>query len=546
MRGDLRLTDIPDTLSEGEFWATFGRVEHEGLDFKRGAPELTTAMAAMAMSDGGLIVLGISDDRRLEGAGLSQRTFDRVMKAANAIGVDVQLKELLVESTSIVVIAVPQVRQRIVTTPDGRLVRRVGSDNQPLLHDALARFVRAREERPAEEEPIPNAQTTSFDLDLVNEVLSGEGRPSVGYDDLWDALVDLGVAMPAAPPAGPMVLKAAAVLFALDPRSYVAGAAVQLVRRTGVAPGPGPSASRQTIAGPLSRVVDQVLEYVNEHTVQLEAVVGQRRERLPEYPIAVLREAVLNALAHRDYGLVGTTVDVTLWDDRIEIQSPGPLPGHISLDNMREEHYSRNPRIMRTLKSMALVEEYGEGVDRMYREMEARLMEPPLFLPTSSSVTITLRNRAMVGVEDQVWLSLLGQFKLSVQERRLLVAVRREGQVTRRRVRALLPDKNVETLLAGAVTKGLLIRVGTAGGGAYQLSDEVVLRAGSTGVEAQSRKRQMLLDEMRRRGSLSSVEGGELLGEDRVAVRDLLNDLVAAGLAVAEGRTRARRYHAVL
>ena len=82
------------------------------------------------------------------------------------------------------------------------------------------------------------------------------------------------------------------------------------------------------------------------------------------------------------------------------MRSPGPLPGHITIDNMRDEHYSRNPRIMRVLKTMGLVEEYGEGIDRMYREMESRLMEPPAFEATASSVTVTLRNRFLVEVED--------------------------------------------------------------------------------------------------------------------------------------------------
>ena len=127
-----------------------------------------------------------------------------------------------------------------------------------------------------------------------------------------------------------------------------------------------------------------------------------------QYPPAVLREAVLNALAHRDYGLAGATVDVTIWDDRIEVQSPGSLPGHITTDNMRREHFSRNRRVMRVLKILNLVEEYGEGVDRMFNEMEARLMEPPHFSATASSVTVTLYNRSVLSIEDQAWLALLG------------------------------------------------------------------------------------------------------------------------------------------
>ncbi len=179
----------------------------------------------------------------------------------------------------------------------------------------------------------------------------------------------------------------------------------------------------------------------------------------------------------------------------------------------------------------------------MYSEMEARLMEPPLFAATQSSVTVTIRNRFLVEVEDQAWLSLLGHFELSPAERRLLVLARRDDGVTPRRARVALPAVNVESLLAGAVAKGLLVRTGRAGGARYVLSDEIIMRAGASGLEARSRMRQLLLDEIRRRGSLSTAEAVDLLAEDTNVVRHLLWDLVRGGLAVARGRTRARRYY---
>lgn len=108
-----------------------------------------------------------------------------------------------------------------------------------------------------------------------------------------------------------------------------------------------------------------------------------------------------------------------------------------------------------------------------------------------------------------------------------------------------MPTADVDAILRGAVAKGLLVRTGQAGGARYELSDEVVMRAGSSGVEAQARKRQMLLDEVRLRGSISTAEGAELLGEDILLVRHLLNDLTAAGQVVARGQTRARRYYVV-
>ena len=544
MAGVPGIGDIPRQLSPNEFWNLFGRLEHAELDFKRGVPaDIRDTIAAMAMTHGGLIVHGVDDRRCIVGCPLSQNTQDRITRIAAECGVDVQLLALAVGETELTICAVPEIRGRIVTTPDGRLLRRVGGDSQPLRGDAMARFVREREHRAGEDEPLAVVNVSAFDLAAVNQALAAAGRPAVAQDGIERALSDLGVAIAAPPPLESRVLRAALVLFATDPRAHVRGAAVQLVRRAGVGPGPGPAAAREECAGPLAEAVDCCLRFVAAHTRQFEAVTGSRREALPEYPEPVLREAIVNALAHRDYGLAGATVDITVWDDRIEVRSPGPLPGHITLDNMRSEHYSRNPRIMRIMKTMGLVEEYGEGIDRMYREMEARLMEPPVFEATASSVTVTLRNRMLVDVEDQVWLNQLGSDDVTADGRRALVAARREGAVTPRDLRAMLPDTDVAALLARMVNKGLLTRVGRRGGTRYELSDAMVRRAGSPGMAARNRRRQVLLDELRRRGSLSATEAATLLDASPVVARGLLNELVGLGLARAAGRTRARRYH---
>ena len=78
--------------------------------------------------------------------------------------------------------AVPEVRGRIVTTPDGRLLRRVGGDTQPLRGDAMARFVREREHRAGEDQPPVMAQTSAFDPGASNQALAADGRPPVRQD----------------------------------------------------------------------------------------------------------------------------------------------------------------------------------------------------------------------------------------------------------------------------------------------------------------------------------------------------------------------------
>ena len=534
------LSELPLSLTEEEFWSLLGRVEHEQLDFKRGVPtNIRDTISAMAMTHGGLIVHGVDDRRNMIGCPLSQNTQDRITRIASECGVDVQVRTVVVERQELTITAVPEVRGRIVTTPDGRLLRRVGGDSQPLRGDAMARFVREREHRSGEDEPLALLRQETISLDAVNQALTADGRSPVGPTELSRALTDLNVAAAAPPPLGSSVLQAAAILFATKPRDVIRGAAVQLVRRVGVGPGPGPATAREECSVPLVTTVDCCLRFIADHTRSVEAVTGSRRELLHEYPQAVLREAIVNALAHRDYGLKGSTVDISIWDDRVEIHSPGPLPGHITLENMRSEHYSRNPRIMRVLKTVGLVEEYGEGIERMYREMESRLLEPPVFSATDSSVTVTLYNRSVIDVEEQLWLQALEGVDLMADERRLLVEVRRAGgAIAPRQVREVIPEVDTPELLARAQAKGLLARIGNRGGSRYALANLIVPVAGGP----VTKQAQMLLDEIRRRGSLSTPEGVKLIGAPPATVRSLFHRLLHAGLIRAEGKTRARRY----
>jgi len=144
---ELDFSSIPpdgSRLRARAFWRFAGRIEHEQLDFKRSAGHLKEAIPAMAMSRGGVLVLGVSDERRLVGHALDQETLDRVAAVAYESGVEVDVRAIAVGRVPLTLLVVPAVPDRIVTTPDGRLLRRVGSANQPLRGAAVTRFVLAR------------------------------------------------------------------------------------------------------------------------------------------------------------------------------------------------------------------------------------------------------------------------------------------------------------------------------------------------------------------------------------------------------------------
>ncbi|NIV33414.1 MAG: transcriptional regulator, partial [Anaerolineae bacterium] len=77
----------------------------------------------------------------------------------------------------------------------------------------------------------------------------------------------------------------------------------------------------------------------------------------------------MNAVSHRDYALEGSFIQVRLFADRLEVQSPGGLGGHVTVDNILYEQYTRNPHIVRLMEDLGYVERRGLGVDQMIRTM---------------------------------------------------------------------------------------------------------------------------------------------------------------------------------
>lgn len=115
-----------------------------------------------------------------------------------------------------------------------------------------------------------------------------------------------------------------------------------------------------------------------------------------EYPKFVRQEIIVNAITHRDYSIRGTDIQIKIFDDRIVVESPGKLPGLVKVDNIRHTHFSRNPKIAEFLKVYNFVKEYGEGVDRMYKELEAAGLQGPEYRQNAFMLQATVRNKAFL------------------------------------------------------------------------------------------------------------------------------------------------------
>ncbi len=141
---------------------------------------------------------------------------------------------------------------------------------------------------------------------------------------------------------------------------------------------------KQSIIGTIDEQVETAVNFVRRNIQVHARITDTKRVDTFEYPIPAVREAVINALVHRDYSNVGTLIQLAIYSNRIELSNPGTLPPGMTIDMLRESHFSRNPVIAGAMRSLDYIEEFGQGIDLMYREMKTWKLPTPLFMDVAN------------------------------------------------------------------------------------------------------------------------------------------------------------------
>ena len=221
---------------------------------------------------------------------------------------------------------------------------------------------------------------------------------------------------------------AGALLFAQDPSVMMPQARVRVLRYDGIKMETGERLNitkERFFCGPLPKVIQGAYELISSMLREFQFLgTDGKFQTVSEYPEFAWFEGLVNAVTHRDYSFRGDYIRVSMFDDRLEIVSPGALPNIVTLDNMRNTRYSRNPRIARTLVEFGWVRELNEGVKRIYTEMQDSLLNDPVYAePDGTKVQLTLENnivartvRRSEALEDRVSpeaIALLGEYELA-------------------------------------------------------------------------------------------------------------------------------------
>lgn len=482
-------------MTEEELRALLRRGEGQRIEFKAAeadAADLARAIAALANSGGGTLLLGVGDDGSLLGLWYAQpphitrtiRTLPDLAAWRQFVvnvsrhncepAVSIAVEHVAPAGRDILAVHVPDGQDKPYRA-NGRVYVRIDTAVHEATREEVARLMVESGRVQYERLPVTDAALSELDDALVRNYFT-EGRRLPYPGDAVERtrlLVNLGFATQHAGRVVPTV--AGLLLFGARPRDRLEAATLKCAFFYG--PHQGTQLrDRADVVGPLHRVIDEGAAFVARNRRLVPRMEGIRRVDVPEYPDYSVREALANALAHRDWSLEGAKVRLFLFDDRLEIWSPGRLPPPITLERLGYDQFSRNRLIARVLVEQGYIEEVGLGIRRMREEMASLGLPEPEFREDGFSFVITFRSiapRERITPADP-FRALLERGEINERQHRGLLYLRERGAIQRRDYVQVTGASERTALrdLANLVEKGLVEPSGGRGRStAYRLRE---------------------------------------------------------------------------
>ncbi len=347
--------------------------------------DLADELAAMANTADGVVVLGV-DDRTHEILGIPLERLDAVEALVREVCNDsirpplsvkivrMELPDELGSQRAVLKVDVP--RSLFVHESPGGYFRRLGSSRRKMFPEQLARLFQQRSQTRVirfDEQPVPETLPSDLDEPLCRRLLGSVGEAPERTFRKMKILTqdDVGVER---------VSVAGVLLCTAHPERWLPCAEIQAVRYRGVEADANYQEDAHRIQGPLDRQIHDAWHFV-QRTMWVAATKSPARREIPEFDPRAVFEAIVNAVAHRDYSLHGARIRLFVFDDRLELYSPGALPNSMTVESLELRQSTRNELITSLLARCDtgdreetgrsfFLEKRGEGVPIIFRQSE--------------------------------------------------------------------------------------------------------------------------------------------------------------------------------
>ena len=376
--------DVLSFLKEGE---------SQSLEFKESfGEEALETICAFANADGGVILVGVKDSAELVGLQVGRKTMEDWAHQINStmdprIKVDIKETSLVLPNKlKVMQINVPQAQFSAVSYK-GRFFRRVGKTNQKMTGEDIAQKLMASTKLSWDSGFEDGAKLSDLDsavFDNFVTLLNSHTRRSVPTDISMEALLSkLNLS------ENGKLTRAAVLLFGSDPQRFYPNATLKLARFKS----PTQIQDEKEIRGCLLGQMNEALTWIRERlSTTFEITKQSERKTRWEYPLEAIREALANAICHRDYRIEGN-IQIRLFDTQIEFWNPGSLLPGLSIEDLLKEHESRprNTKIADIFYNTGYIEKWGTGTLRMDEFLRTDGHPGPEFEATSTRFRLRFR-----------------------------------------------------------------------------------------------------------------------------------------------------------
>ncbi|MDO4689708.1 MAG: ATP-binding protein [Fusobacterium sp.] len=367
--------------------------------------DLATHFSAFANAGGGVIVVGVSDNREFEGfINISIEDYNNIISAPKNCcspmpNYDVEELEIINKEgkkDKIVIFHIETEINRIIRTTDNKTYLRIANKTKELRGEDLINLEYAKNRRKYEDEINEYATLEDLDFKLLEEYKEKISAKHLKVEEVLRARGFL-----VKEKGKNYLTNGALLLFAKNIFQFYPNCRVRFIRYEGNSMEVGTRMNvlkDQNIEDCILNIIPKAINFIS---TQLREFISLDKESgkfktIPEYPEFAWTEGIVNAVTHREYSLQGIHIVVSMYDDRLEILSPGKLPSIVTLENIKETRYSRNSRIARVLTEFGWVRELNEGVKRIYEEMKIFFLDEPEYYETGESVKLVLKNNIVM------------------------------------------------------------------------------------------------------------------------------------------------------
>ncbi len=404
------------------------------------APALATSLVAMANAAGGTVLIGLTSRAgRPQGLSDVEATIDTALAAA--LSTDPPLiipfpRVSEMDGRDIVIVTVPPGLPHVYSL-EGKYLRREGAENRTLSTRALRRLMMARGELSWEAQTPAGATSDDLDWDACAEYAERlETQSAISPEEILERR---GCVVGQGEEAVPTY--AGLLLFGRDPQRWARGSGIDIARFSGREM--SDAFVRQSISGTLPQQLRQAEAFLMDNMRMVVRLgTGMMREEQPQFPLEAAREALVNSVAHRDYSITGDQIRVFMFADRLEVTSPGHLPGPVTVDNIMDERFSRNEVIVQVLADMGFIERLGYGIDRMMRLMQEQQLPPPRFEETGGGFRVTLLagDESLPRAEVAPTIEQYAELELNPRQEKSLAYLLAHRRITNRDYQMLCPE----------------------------------------------------------------------------------------------------------